>query len=105
MIIMKKTYYSMKLTPSEIKDSKDKIFSIWETNGITCKSIYYIKEKDKLNSLINDNSYDISHIDNVKVYEVTENNKLKYIQEYSHDEINRSDIDDIFIKLYVSNES
>lgn len=102
---MKKTYYSMKLTPTEIKDSKDKIFCIWETNGITCKSIYYIKEKDKLISLIDDKVYDISNIENVKVYEVTENNKLKYIKEYSKDEIDIKNIDDIFIKLYKTNES
>ena len=102
---MKKTYYSMKLTPTEIKDSKDKIFCIWETNGITCKPIYYIKEKDKLISLIDDKVYDISNIENVKVYEVTENNKLKYIKEYSKDEIDIKNIDDIFIKLYKTNES
>lgn len=102
---MKKTYYSMKLTPAEIKDSKDKIFCIWETNGITCKSIYYTKEKDKLNSLIDDKSYDVSHIENVKVYEVTKDNKLSYIKEYSKDEIDVDNIDDIFTKLYVANES
>lgn len=102
---MKKTYYSMKLTPTEIKDSKDKIFCIWETNGITCKSIYYTKEKDKLNSLIDDKSYDVSHIENVKVYEVTKDNKLSYIKEYSKDEIDVDNIDDIFTKLYVANES
>ena len=102
---MKRTYYSMKLTPTEIKDSKDKIFCIWETNGITCKSIYYIKDKDKLNSLIDDKCYDISHIENVKVYEVTKDNKLSYIKEYSKDEIDINNIDDVFIKLYVANES
>lgn len=102
---MKRTYYSMKLTPTEIKDSKDKIFCIWETNGITCKSIYYTKEKDKLNSLIDDKGYDVSHIENVKVYEVTKDNKLSYIKEYSKDEIDIKNIDDIFTKLYVANES
>lgn len=102
---MKKVHHSMKLTPTEIKNSKDKIFCIWETNGITCKSIYYIKEKDKLISLIDDKVYDISNIENVKVYEVTENNKLKYIKEYSKDEIDIKNIDDIFIKLYKTNES
>lgn len=102
---MKKTYYSIKLTPTEIKTSKDNIFCIWETNGVTCRSVYYIKEKDKLNSLINDNSYDISHIENVKVYEVTEDNKLNYIKDYSNDEIDTKNIDDIFIKLYIANES
>lgn len=102
---MKKTYYSMKLTLDEIKNSKDKIFCIWETNGVICRSVYYIKENNKLNSLINDNSYDISHIENVKVYEVTEDNKLNYIKDYSNDEIDTKNIDDIFIKLYKANES
>lgn len=102
---MKKTYYSMKLTLDEIKNSKDKIFCIWETNGVTCKTIYYTKDKDKLNSLIDDKSYDISHIENVKVHEVTKDNKLSYIKEYSKDEIDIKNIDDVFIKLYVANES
>lgn len=102
---MKKVYYSMKLTPTEIKNSKDKIFCIWETNGLTCRSVYYIKEEDKLNSLINDNSYDISQLETVKVYEVTEDNKLNYIKDYSNDEIDTKNIDDIFIKLYVANEN
>jgi hypothetical protein len=104
---MHSIFHGWQLAYKDLENAKDKIFCILENGSTTCKLVYYItdkKDKEKtLKSLISDNLYTYKEIKtgNLKIYKVTEDNKVNYIRHnIKIDDIDIKNLDELFIKTY-----
>lgn len=100
-------YHGMQLNYKEIINAKDKIYCVFEKGINASKTRYCMREKqdnkDILKSIISDEAYDISDINNksIIVYQVKDNHKLRYINNnISIDEDEIENLDDLFLNTY-----
>ena len=100
-------FHGCQINFKEINDSKDTIFCVLEQGLNTGKCIYYkkiIQDKEWiLKSLISDNTYDKNIIEGskVRIYKVSESNKLSYIyNNITIEDEEITNVNELFLKTY-----
>lgn len=101
---MHKIWHGCRLSYDEFVQSKDKVFCVLQKGFNTSKLVYYTKEDETLKSLINDDTYNLEDCKVLQIYEVSNENKISYIEHNvpieNIKELNNTELDDLFIKTY-----